>query len=86
MQKRYATRKNRVDFCVNSNYAMSRKQSKTVAEKLQDIANYHFLAAVNGQLFSTLFHTLKHLITIQLNITLGTRGFFLALFGYGHER
>ena len=47
---------------------MSRKQSKTLAEKLQDIAYYHFRATVNGQLFSTLFHTLKHSITIQQNI------------------
>ena len=52
---------------------MSRKQSKTLAEKLQDIAYYHFLATVNGQLFSALFHTLKHLITIQQNIDLSQR-------------
>ena len=32
-----------------------------------------FLATVNGQLFSTLFHTLKHLITIQQNIDLSQR-------------
>ena len=37
-------------------------------KKLQDIAYYHFLATVNSQLFSTLFHTLKHLITIQRNL------------------
>ena len=32
---------------------MSRKQSKTLAEKLQDIA---YWATLNGQLFSALFH------------------------------
>ena len=52
---------------------MSRKQSKTLAENLQDIAYYYFLATVNGQLFSTLFHALKHLITSQQNIDLSQR-------------
>ena len=52
---------------------MSRKWSKTLAEKLQDIAYYHFLATVNGQLFSKLFHTLKYLITIQQNTDLSQR-------------
>ena len=52
---------------------MSQKRSKTLAEKLQDIAYYYFLATVNGQLFSPLFHTLKHLITIQQNIDLSQR-------------
>ena len=47
---------------------MSGKRSKTLAEKLQDIAYYHFRATVNGQLFSALFHALKHSITIQQNI------------------
>ena len=49
---------------------MSRKRSKTLAENLQDIAYYYFLATVKGQLFSALFHTLKHLTTIQQNIDL----------------
>ena len=52
---------------------MSPKRSKTLAEKLPDIASYHFLATLNGQLFSTLFQTLKHLITIQQNIDLSQR-------------
>ena len=47
---------------------MSGKRNKTLAEKLQDIAYYHFRATVNGQLFSVLFHALKHSITIQQNI------------------
>ena len=38
------------------NYAMSQKRSKTLAEKLQDIAYYHFRALVNSQLFTALFH------------------------------
>ena len=55
---------------------MSRKRSKTLTENLQDIAYYFFLATVNGQLFSALFHTLKHLITIQQNIDLSQRATF----------
>ena len=51
---------------------MSQKWSKTLAENLQDIAYYY----VNGQLFSALFHTLKHLITIQQNIDLSQRATF----------
>ena len=39
---------------------MSRKRSKTLAGKLQDIAYYHFRATVNGQLFSTLFQTFNY--------------------------
>ena len=39
-------------------------------EKLQDITYYHFLATLNSQLLSALFHTWKHLITIQQNIDL----------------
>ena len=38
---------------------MSWKRSKTLAEKLEDIACYHFQATVNGQLFSTLFQACK---------------------------
>ena len=55
---------------------MSRKRSKPLAENLQDIAYYYFLATVNGQFFSALFHTLKHLITIQQNIDLSQRATF----------
>ena len=55
---------------------MSRKQSKTLAENHQDIAYYYFLATVNGQLFSALFHTLKHLIKIQQNVDLLQRATF----------
>ena len=55
---------------------MSRKRSKTLAVNLQDIAYYYFLANMNGQLFSALFHTLKHLITIQLNIDLSQHATF----------
>ena len=51
---------------------MSRKRSETLAENLQDIACYH----VNGQLFSVLFDTLKHLITIQQNIDVSQRATF----------
>ena len=51
---------------------MSRKWSKTLAENLQDIAYYY----VNSQLFSALFHTLKHLITIQQNIDLSQHATF----------
>ena len=50
---------------------MSGKRSKTLAEKLQDIAYYHFRATVNGQLFPALFHALKHSITIQQNMISG---------------
>ena len=35
---------------------MSQKRSKTLGEKLQDIAYYNFRAAMKDQLFSTLIH------------------------------
>ena len=52
---------------------MSRKQSKTLVEKLQvRHCLLPFLVNVNGQLFSALFHTLKHL-HVKGPLQLGSR-------------